>query len=229
MRSHIHDRPNTRKENAHPEWVKRLVYPDPEDPDSFSNPQCVMAAQLDPLTLRNMRLKKASYFLDPSQPLGTVLRHMEFVEFPTIEIWNEFTGSIVDVEGVMQQREEEGTQKRRKLNPTAGKKTIAGLLGNYGSDDEEHQPEAQNALMNLGDYAGSDEEEEFAPTNQTKDEGVEMQDADADADLDGLSDEGDEGEIDAGVLLELLRAAGGVDPAFEDQDEVDWEDGADVK
>ncbi|KAF8204893.1 hypothetical protein BJ912DRAFT_1018152 [Pholiota molesta] len=195
MRSHIQDRPNTKKENAHPEWVKRLVYPDPEDPDSFSNPQCFMAAQLDPLTLQNMRLKKASYSLDPSQPLGTVLRHMEFVEFPTIEIWDEFTGSIVDVEGVMQQREEEGTQKRRKLNPKAGEKTIAGLLGDYGSDNEEQQPEAQNALMNLGEYAESDEEDS-----------IEMQDADAD--LDGLSDEGDEGEIDPAVLLELLRPLG---------------------
>ncbi|KAF9475931.1 hypothetical protein BDN70DRAFT_996063 [Pholiota conissans] len=223
LRSHIHDQTSSKKDSLLPEWVKHMVYPAPEDPEAFSNPQCIMAAQLDPITLRNMRLKKASYSLDPGQSLNAVLRHMEFVEYPTIEVWEEYTGTIVDIQGIMQQREDEGAPKRRKLNPKVGKAILGGLLGGYGSDDEDEQPEVPNALMNLGEYAGSDEDDERTSASQTKGEGIELQGVDVD--LDGLSDDDDK-DIDPAVLLELLKAAGGRKIALEDdEDLVDWDDG----
>lgn len=222
IRSHIHERSHTKKDSTHPEWVKRLVYPDPDDPESFEYPKCVMAAQLDPLAVRDSRVKAAFYSLDPSQPLASALRHTEFVEFPTIEIWDEFTGTILDAEGIIRQRQEDNAVKRRKLNPKAGKATIAGLLGDYGSDEskEEEAPEPPNALSTIGNYAASDDEQSSA--GGLEDEKVEMEDGG----LEGSDDDDGDVQVDPVVLLELLRAAGGGGiSALDGQDTLDWDDG----
>ena len=225
IRSHIHERSRSKKDSPHPEWVKRLVYPDPDDPESFEPPQCVMAAQLDPLAVRDSRVKAASYSLDPNQPLASALRHTEFVEFPTIEIWDEFTGTVLDAEGIIRRRQEDVAVKRRKLNPKAGRATIAGLLGDYGSDeDAEEVPEPPNALSTIEDYAPSDDEQLSA--GGPEDENVEMEDGA----LGGSDDDDEDVQVDPAVLLELLRAAGGADiSALDSQDVLDWDEGEDAE
>ena len=125
-----------------------------------------------------------------------LLRHTHFVEFPTIEIWEEFQGIIVDAQGVVRQPEDERQPKRRKLNPKAGRLAINGLLGEYGSEEEEQAP---NILAALDNYAES-------------------------ADDDGLNGSDDEGEveIDPAVFLDLLRQAR--DETVVEDDIVDWGD-----
>ena len=100
------------------------------------------------------RSQPAYHSFDPSQPLINLLRHTHFVEFPTIEIWEDFQGIIVDTQGVVRQQEDEQQPKRRKMNPKAGRLAINGLLGDYGSEDNE---EAPNVLAALDNYAESDD------------------------------------------------------------------------
>ncbi|PPR03855.1 hypothetical protein CVT26_000853 [Gymnopilus dilepis] len=214
------------KDSSCPDWVKSLVIPHPDDPESFTNPQCVMAAQLDPLATRHIHSKREKVYhsFDPTQPLETLLRHTHFVEYPTIEIWEEFSGTIIDTQGVLQRHEEERPVKRRKMNPKAGKAAIAGLLGGYGSEDEEgdddEREEPVNGLMALGDYDDDSEGDEQAPQNDLA-EG----DALEDAKLEDLSDDDAEEEIDPAMLLELIRAArGGQEPWAADEEAVDWGD-----
>lgn len=188
------------------------------------------------------------YRLDPALPLGAVLKHKNFVEFPTIEVWEDgaFHGTIVDDRGTVLHADEEHRRKRRKLNVREGRKAITGLLGDYGSDDEEGAAEEKNVLDLLGGYAGSEDEEgeEAGPT--TRESGVDEPTAYADELDDGLGDEDAEGETDdefAGdpeqlaALLEGLRQAGALrDPAPDgilaalgdpDDEQVDWGDSAD--
>jgi hypothetical protein len=224
LRSHIPCGGKSKKETAHPEWAKRLVYPDPDDPDSFVNPQCTMAAQLDPTSSIGYGVKKAHYLFDASRPLAELLVNVHFVEFPTIEVWSEFLGTTIDAQGVMQRQ---GTKplKRRKLNPKAGKQTIAGLLGGYGSESEKEAP--RNVLEALGDYAGSDEDV-IQPANHR--EGVEDEDNGLDvANVDGFTDDEGDVELDPAALLELMRSVrpGGPWLADGDSDAVDWGDAGD--
>ena len=153
--------------------------------------------------------KHAYFSFDPKQPLTTLLRHTQFVEFPTIEVWDEFEGTIVDVEGIIQKEEEMPAKKRRKLNPKAGKKAIQGLLGDYGSSGEDEQEnEEQNVLAVLGEYADSDDD--------VKDGGCDLSEDDAEL----------EAEVDPAALLELIRKVQESGSwAFDKDDAVDWGDG----
>lgn len=197
IRSHMktNGRNHSRKESSYPEWAKCLVNPDPDDdPESFTNPQCVMQA------LISHQLRGPAYYsFDPSQPLINLLRHTHFVEFPTIEVWEEFQGIIVDAQGVVRQSEDERQPKRRKLNPKAGRLAINGLLGDYGSEEEEEE-QASNMLTALDNYAESGEDDDG---------------------LDGCDDEG-EVEIDPAILLDLMRQAR--DETVEEDVLVDWGD-----
>ena len=186
---------HSKKESSYPEWVRCLVNPDfDDDPDSFTNPQCIMQA----LTSHQIR-QPAYYSFDPSQPIINLLRHTHFVEFPTIEIWEDFQGIIVDTQGVVRQSEDERQPKRRKMNPKAGKLAINGLLGDYKSEDDEQEEEAPNALAALDNYAGSED--------------------------DRLNGSDEEMELDAAILLDLARQARGEEPwAVEEDDIVDWGD-----
>ena len=144
----------------------------------------------------------AYYSFDPSQPLINLLRHTHFVEFPTIEVWEEFQGIIVDAQGVMRQSEDyERQPKRRKLNAKAGRLAINGLLGDYGSEEEEKE-QAPNVLAALDNYAESEE---------------------GDDGLNGSDDEG-EVELDPTILLNLMRQARDEPWAVEEDDRVDWGD-----
>lgn len=213
IQTHIKDRTASRKEGACPAWVQALVVPDPDDPDAFAPPQCVIPATVDPLSAR---VKRAYYKLEPSQTLGVLLRNTHFVEYPTIEVWEEFKGTLINVQGSITQTEEPRV-KRRRLDLGAGKKAINGLLGGYGSDEDE-QLEKQNVLTILDDYAESDEEGEVqesaaVPLYLGEDE-----------DAEGVTD--DEIELDAATLFELVHQAGGVawESVTGDDDTVDWGD-----
>ncbi|PPR02465.1 hypothetical protein CVT24_002014 [Panaeolus cyanescens] len=208
LRTSIEQRSNSKKDASNLEWARRLVFPEVDDAESFSNPTCVMAAQINPRDpqWRNAIKKKAYYGLDASQTLGTVLRHTHFVEYPTIEVWAEFQGTIVDAQQGTVTVEEEAQPKRRKLNAKAGKQKMKGLLGDYGSDEEhEEEGEKKNALSTLDNYAESDEDND--------EQALELQ---------GSDEEGIDAEVDPAVLLELMKHV--QSRASWDEEVVDWDD-----
>ncbi|KAF8901661.1 hypothetical protein CPB84DRAFT_1777146 [Gymnopilus junonius] len=221
--SHLQGRNNSKKESSYPDWVKSLVIPDSEDPESFTNPQCVMAAQVDTIGTRHLYSsgEKAYHSFDPTQPMEALLRHTHFVEFPTIEIWEEFFGTIVDAQGVPQRQQEERPVKRRRMNPKAGRAAIAGLLGGYGSESEGQKDQKEvtsHGLAALDDYVES--EEDATRDNQMVNSELHQ------ADLGDMSDDDAEVEVDPVVLLELIRTArAGQEPwGADDEEAVDWGD-----
>jgi len=218
IQAHITERIKSKKNLAVPAWVKSLVCPHPDDPDSFTHPQCLMTVQVDPCLTLGSRQKLGYYRFDHSQKLSVLLRNTHFVEYPTIEIWEEFHGLLIDTQGtVTHPVEEERKPKRRKLNRKAGKLAINGLLGGYGSDEEAEKAEEQaaaaadnrNILSLLGGYMGSDDEEEASAAN-------------SDLDADAEAEDDDELELDPAVLLELMRQARGSERGEEDT--IDWGD-----
>jgi hypothetical protein len=161
MQSHISERATSQKVVTVPCWVTSLVCQDADDPDSFSAPDCVMAAPIDPLWGPTQGGRARYYKLDSSQELSVLLRHKEFVEYPTIEVWEEFRGTIVDTHGTIV-RYAERPLKRQRLDVNAGKRAIRGLLGEYGSDKEDDGDKG-NVLSMIGEYEGSDEDEVVEP------------------------------------------------------------------
>ncbi|KAJ7068018.1 hypothetical protein C8F01DRAFT_1116568 [Mycena amicta] len=145
LRKHVSER------KASPEWVKTLVFPDADSPETFTAPQCVMQARMDPRT-------RAYYRFDAAQNLETLLRHTHFVEYPTVEVWEEFRGRVVDSVGMVTQ-EAERAPKRRRIDKKAGGLAIAGLLDGYGSSDEEQDEEKPGGLEMLGGYSGDEDDD----------------------------------------------------------------------
>lgn len=201
-----------RKEGACPAWVRALVCPEADDEEAFTAPQCVMTAVVDPLAaaLSGGRTKRPYYRFDASQSLAVLLRQTHFVEFPTIEVWEEFQGTVVDNSGAVTQ-EEEREPKRRRLDKRAGGKAIAGLLGGYGSSSDEEGAEkekVQNGLEMLGGYSGSEDEGDG-------DSAAMQVEVDSDEEV----------ELDPATLVELMRKARGDEnwtPHTGDDDLVDW-------
>ncbi|KAH9938252.1 uncharacterized protein B0H18DRAFT_1205524 [Fomitopsis serialis] len=204
MRAQVAERKKSKKGDPFPTWISSLIVPDPDDPEGFTMPICVMQTPLDPLASLDARRNAAGprpghvrceayYKLDPAKPIGVNLKHKNFVEFPTIEIWEEgsFHGTIVDDQGSVQREAEEPTPKRRKLSVREGKKAINGLLGGYGSEEEE-------------------------------DDGLLDEDAEGETD-----DELEAGPEDLAVLLEQLRQAGALRDPEGDEEQVDWGDSGD--
>lgn len=179
------------KEKSLPEWITDLVLPHSEDPEAFVEPVCVMQTRLDPLAavssihqpyssqyafgLRPGHITRQAYYkIPPGAPLSTSLRRKNFVEFPTIEIFESgtFSGTIVDDEGSIirstgdaeTDEEESGRRKkRRKLGKKEGREKLGGLLGGYGSgsgSEDDDKKEEQNVFNMLSGYAGSDDEAE---------------------------------------------------------------------
>ncbi|KAF6762598.1 hypothetical protein DFP72DRAFT_987090 [Ephemerocybe angulata] len=183
-----------------PEWLQTLTLPSLEDPEGFTPPHCVMSAPLDPLAIyaSGMKLKKAWYKLDLDKPLAAALKNTQFVEFPTIEVWEEFNGAIVDPEGRVKQPglEDEPPMKRRRLDKRVAKERMNGLVGGYGSDEgiEGEDGEEKRTVMSLlGEYSEGDGE----------DEDVDMEKGGAAL---ALSDEEEaEKELEPAALMELFR------------------------
>ena len=180
-----------------------------------------MPVHVDPRS--GLRAKSTFYKLDPREKLSTILRDTPFVEFPTVEIWEDgdeaFKGTIVDAQGGIMayaatESDGERRRKKRKLDMSikAGKKAIHSLLGGYGSEDGEgdegHQGES--AMDLLGGYVESENDE------------------DPDVDAEGETDEdpdgdNDEGDLDPAALIELVKQAHAMDNGQMD-DELDWGD-----
>lgn len=218
--SSIHN--NSPTSEAPPSWINSFVHPDPEDPESFNPPQCLMSAQVDLNT--GLRSQSAFYKLNPNEKLSVLLRTAPFVEFPTIEIWEEgdddFKGTIVDAQGSVTRYADthldERKAKRRKLDISRGKKAIKGLLSGYGSDDDGEGGTAEGGAMTLlGGYTGSEDEEED----------------DLDADAEGEDDDDVDGDeniyLGPAALIELVRQAQALDARTPDEDLLDWGDSDD--
>lgn len=136
---------------------------------------------------------KIYYSLDPNEPLATSLRGTQFVEFPLIEVWEEFNGVIVDKKtgGVRYAGgREEPQRKKIKLNSEEGKKTIVGLVGDYGSDDDEREEE----YTKLVGYVESDAEEDSIMNDED-----EWTDADAEGEIDL--------DADPAIIFKLMEQA----------------------
>ncbi|KAG6838012.1 hypothetical protein H0H93_008406 [Arthromyces matolae] len=217
------ERALSKKEGATHGWLRRFLFPDPDEPGLFTPPHFVMAITMDPRLAVLQRSKSAGAHcrFDPAKSLLDVLRDTHFVEFPTIEVWEEFNGTVVDLQGILKElpADEESRSKRRKLSVKQGKRTISGLLGGYGSDESGEEPEAPNGLEMLGGYTGSDDE--------GGDIGSEVEGGGDEDALMGSDEEGDV-EIDPAVLLELMRHVHGEErwsekiKEDEDVEDVDW-------
>jgi len=238
-----------KKEKPLPEWLTDLIQPHPDDLDAFVKPVCVMPTKLDPLAsissthvngysgLRPGHItRQAFYKLDYGARLFEALKHKNFVEYPTIEIWEDdaFDGIIVDDRGALVRRDSDidddldggRRRKRRKMGAKEGKKALGGLLGGYGSGSEgsgEEDKEEQSVFNMLSGYAGSDDEHAEASAEDQAKRAFESQfDYElGDEDADGETDEGEyeddvEEDQDAtkqnpevlAKLLEELRQAG---------------------
>jgi len=202
-----------------PAWVKTLTLPHPDIPDAFIPPESFIRAPLDPLSGRSEKF--AFIKLDSERKLSTLLRNKHFVEFPTIEVWEEgaFRGVLFDGVGAFESQGGQRPVKRRRLDVTKGRAAITGLLGGYGSEDGEDGEEVDTALTRLGEYEGSDAENEQPSTSE-----------EADTDTDGVTEDGDgdddeeepEAKVDPETLLAMVREAQrrhGEDGEFE---EIDW-------
>lgn len=207
-----------------PEWLTDMLVPHPDDPDAFTMPICVMPTKLDPLAslasahtnpyvgLRPGHITRTAFYkLAYDEPLQSAFRHKQFVEFPTVEVWEDgaFTGTIVDERGSIV-RKYDGTNdedvprpKRRKMNRKEGKKTLGGLLGGYGSasEEDEDEKEEKNVLNMLSGYAGSDDEEddheEHSQTEVETEKARQRAEFESQFDFE-LGDEDAEGETDDG-------------------------------
>ncbi|KAF8631223.1 hypothetical protein AX15_002554 [Amanita polypyramis BW_CC] len=195
----------TKRSNV-PPWAKLLVVADTDDPESFKTPYFVMPAPRDvypTIELVTHPNRPVYYRFDPTQSLSTLLKGTRFAEFPTIEICEEFNGIVVDTAGsVSQVGEDQPRVKRRKLAQAA----LNGLLGEYGSDEEERE-KVQNEPPVLVEYADSASEEE--DNGRSLDESSEAEGVDEDV------------KVEPGALLELLRKVRNSGPWTEDGD-VDW-------
>jgi hypothetical protein len=200
-----------------PAWVKTLALPHPDVPDAFIPPEFFIRAPLDPLSRQSEKF--AFIKLDSERKLSTLLRNKHFVEFPTIEVWEEgaFRGVLFDGVGTFDSQGGQRPMKRRRLDVTKGRAAIAGLLGGYGSEDGEEVEEVDTALTWLGEYEGSDAENEQPTTSE-----------EAGTDTDGVTEDGDDDEggpeavVDPETLLAMVREAQrrhGEDGEFE---EIDW-------
>lgn len=100
--------------------------------------------------------KVTYYKLDFNAKLSSALQNKHFVEYPTIDLVDEkdFKGLLVEDDGFRIDPSERRV-KRRRLDTETAKKTISGLVGGYGSDDDDEQP---NQLSTLESYVESDGE-----------------------------------------------------------------------
>ncbi|KAI9466921.1 hypothetical protein BJY52DRAFT_32492 [Lactarius psammicola] len=196
-----------------PTWVKTLALPHPDVPDTFTPPQFFIRASLDLLSGQHERIGFIK--LNGEQKLSSLLRNKQFVEFPTIEVWEEgaFRGVLLDESGTFGLQRGQKPAKRRKLNATEGRAAIAGLLGDYGSEDSD---EADTALTKLGEYEESGAENEQSTTSE-------------EGHTDALSDDGDDDDggseviVDPATLLAMVQEAQGRNEEDIEYDKVDWE------
>jgi len=216
------------------EWLKQLVFPDPPDQlESFAPPLCLIrSTKLSTPPLQRTSLKRfeprSYHSLDPFQKLSQSLRQKEFTEFPLIEVWEKdvfidsgFTET--DQDGVWHEKGaedvDERPRKRRKVEVMGrkrGEAVVKGLLGGYGSSEDEGEGSGDQgspkALDGLGQYEESEDEGERE---------LEVPNPDT---MDGSESSGSDDEVaDPAVLIEQLKSAGfAFDSTALDDEELDW-------
>ena len=174
--------------------------------------------------------KDAYYKLDYDMKLCTALRNKHFVEYPTIELVDEpeFSGLLVEEDGYKIDPGER-RPKRRKLDAETAKKTITGLVGGYGSDEEDEQP---NQLSILEEYAKNSGDEDGDPSAPSSDEDDIGDDGEAVVIVETSTvTEDDKSDIDADGEAELQDVLGTtearqdiVDLPSEDERGLEWMD-----
>lgn len=128
--------------------------------------------------------KVTYYKLDFNAKLSSALQNKHFVEYPTIDLVDEkdFKGLLVEDDGFRIDPSERRV-KRRRLDTETAKKTISGLVGGYGSDDDDEQP---NQLSTLESYVESDGEAVLSSDGENSldedGDGVVIEDTGADRD-----------------------------------------------
>lgn len=206
IRKHI----STAKKNNNPSWTKSLVLPDTDSPESFTMPYFVMRVPRDVCPTAELITRPGRpvyYRFDPVQPLFTQLKDTRFVEFPTIEICEEFNGTVVDAAGITSHvGEEQPRAKRRKLTSRTSRVALSGLLGGYGSGEDE-QVEVPDKTPVLVEYTDSVSEEE---TEMSRGESSGLEERDE-----------EDVRVDPATLLELLHEARNSGKWTQDED-VDW-------
>lgn len=212
------------------EWLQELVFPDPPDQlESFAPPLCLLQFTKPPspssprTSLKHFR-SKSYHSLDPFQKLSRSLRQKEFIEFPLIEIWEKDTfadSGFAESDkhsGLYEKVAEadERPRKRRKvevMRKKRGEAVVKGLLGGYGSSQDEEEngdQDSPGALVGLGQYEESEGE-------------LEVPHPDTMGDSEGSGS--DDQVIDPAALIQELKSAGfAFDPAAVDDEEVDWGD-----
>lgn len=168
MQNHVSQRMASAKKDC-PEWLPYLILPQEEDPHAFTSPQCVIRASINPFTHTSTGSRPTAgyYKLDPLQTLKDALRWKTFPEFPTIEVWEQFDGYLVDAAGSLTHEptdttlEGERRFKRQKLELVAGKKAMSSLLDGYGSDRSEEEEEVApvDGMAALGAYDETDSDD----------------------------------------------------------------------
>jgi hypothetical protein len=213
FQSHISQRTKGKTRADLPTWVKTLALPDPDIPDAFTPPQFFIRAPLDPLSGRSEKFGFIK--LDSERRFSALLRNKQFVEFPTIEVWEEgaFRGVLLDGTGALEPRGSQRPAKRRRLDVTKGRAAIAGLLGGYGSDGGD---EADTALTRLEEYEGSDAENEQPTTSDEDDTGDLTEESNDD------DDEEPNAVVDPAALLAMVQEVQRRHDEDEEYDEVDW-------
>lgn len=164
--------------------------------------------------------KPAFYKLNRDAKLSSALCFKHFTEFPTIEVVDEdsFDGLLIDDDGA-QKDMHPYRPKRRKLDAVTAKKTMSGLLGEYGSDEEEAEG-GSKALDTLIHYTGEDEEQGSSDnSSECNDEtiGVEPEGEALGSDEEGPVD-------DYHGLLEEADDANDAAVIAEDEDDDHWGD-----
>ncbi|THV05465.1 hypothetical protein K435DRAFT_773876 [Dendrothele bispora CBS 962.96] len=140
------------KEKNFPEWVVDIIG-DAKEEEEDNTPDCVLRAPFGK--------EKVYWRLDARKKIGEVLRWTEFVEFPTVEVYEKggFTGKSGEVEEGEEQR-----KKKRVMGKQEGKERISMLIGEYGSEEEEGEGEEGGLGLGLGldgyEDSGEDMEEE---------------------------------------------------------------------
>jgi hypothetical protein len=240
-----------------PSWVQELACPDQStETDAYVVLTCYFRTELDPrevLTAASARVShvpllshlatksdaiadapppapKFGYIkLDPTQKLSNVLRNKRFVEYPTIDIWEDgvFDGMLLDESGLttdMRSVHDIQIAKRRRLSTVQGKKAISGLVGGYGSgsDDEEGTEDAQDGsamdglLGGYGSEEDSGKEPEMSAIAQAlTEDGIMVGFGSDGSDVDDL-------EQDPAILAAQLEKIHGAMILDGDEEELDW-------
>ena len=221
---------NSTKTGTILEWLKELVFPDPPDQlEFFAPPLCLLQSSKPPTpslpSSSFKRFKSKSYHsLDPFQKFSQSLRQKKFIEFPLIEIWEKdtFTDSgfaETNKHSGLYERVAEGAdgmpRKRRKvevMGKKRGEAVVRGLLGGYGSSEDEEDQDSPGVLDGLGQYEESEGDEELEELNPDTADVSEGSGSDHEV-------------VDPAVLIQQLKSAGFVfDQVMMDDEDVDWGD-----